>query len=131
MRGNADGLAKRQLLPALTPSISRARRKNASPPQKALWAALRRGLPEAGFRHEAPLGPYHADFCSHSAKLIVEVDGATHAESRTHDEARTRFLNNEGYRVIRFWNNDVMTNIAGVIAEIARNLPPEMRGSFA
>ncbi len=50
---------------------------------------------------------------------------------REKDEARTRFLNGEGYRVIRFWNNDVMTNVEGVIAEIARNLPSELRGSFA
>ena len=118
VRGNAEGLTKRQLLPALTPLVSRARRQNASEPEKAMWAALRRSLPGAGFRREVPFGPYHADFCSHAERLIVEVDGETHANSRAHDEARTRFLNAEGYRVLRFWNNDVMTNIAGVIAAI-------------
>ncbi|HEX8300227.1 MAG TPA: endonuclease domain-containing protein [Sphingomonas sp.] len=121
-------MTKRQLLPAITPTISRARRKNASEPEKAMWAALRRGLPQAGFRREVPLGPYHADFCSHAAKLIVEIDGATHADSRAHDEARTRFLNVEGYRVLRFWNNDVMTNAAGVIAAIEAALPSPLVG---
>ena len=77
------------------------------------------------------MGPYHADFCAHGARLIVEADDATHAERRDRDEARTRFLNAEGYRVIRFWNNDVMTNMDGVIAEIARQLPPDLRGSHA
>jgi len=77
------------------------------------------------------MGPYHADFASHAAKLIVEVDDATHAARRDRDEARTRFLNAEGYRVIRFWNNDVMTNVDGVMAEIAGNLPPELQGNLA
>ena len=131
VRGNEAGLTKRQLLPAATVFRSRELRRNAGPVELALKAALRRALPEAGFRHQAPFGPYHADFCSHAAKLIVEVDDATHAERRGRDEARTCFLNAEGYRVLRFWNNDVMTNIEGVIAEIARNLPPELRGNFA
>jgi very-short-patch-repair endonuclease len=131
VRGNEAGLTKRQRLPATTVFRSRDLRRNAGPVELALKAALRRALPEARFRHQAPFGPYHADFCSHGAKLIVEVDDATHAERRDRDEARTRFLNAEGYRVLRFWNNDVMTSIEGVVAEIARNLPPELQGSFA
>jgi len=131
VRGNAEGLTRRQLLPALTPTRSRELRRNAGPVERALWAALRRALPQARFRQQVPFGPYHADFCSHAAKLIVEVDDASHAERRDQDAGRTRFLNAEGYRVIRFWNNDVMDNIEGVLAEIARNLPPELRGSFA
>ena len=65
-----------------------------------------------------PFGPYFADFCSHGLKLIVEVDGGQHAETTERDGARTRFLEAEGYRVIRFWNNDVLGNIDGVIARI-------------
>jgi crossover junction endodeoxyribonuclease RuvC len=128
VRGNEDGLTKRQLLPASTVARSRDLRKNAGPAEKRLWAALRRGLPRAGFRHQAPFGRYHVDFCSHAAKLIIEVDDATHASRRDRDEARTRFLNSEGYRVIRFWNNDVMGNIDGVIATIRDALPRELRG---
>ncbi|NIJ21919.1 crossover junction endodeoxyribonuclease RuvC [Sphingomonas naasensis] len=131
MRGNAQGLTKRQLLPAATVFRSRELRRKAGPVERALKMALREALPAAGFRHQAPFGPYHADFASHAAKLIVEVDDATHAERRDRDAAWTAFLNAEGHRVIRFWNNDVMGNIEGVIAEIARSLPPELRGSLA
>ncbi|MCX8475216.1 MAG: DUF559 domain-containing protein [Sphingomonas sp.] len=106
-------------------------RRNAGPVENVLKAELRRGLPAARFRHQVPFGPYHADFCSHTARLIVEVDDATHADRRDRDAARTDFLSGEGYRVLRFWNNDVMSNIEGVMAEIARNLPSELRGSFA
>jgi very-short-patch-repair endonuclease len=131
VRGNKDGLTKRQLLPPSTVNRSRELRKNAGPPELKAWNALRESFPLARFRHQVPFGPYHADFCSHAAKLIVEIDDATHTERRDRDEARTRFLYGEGYRVIRFWNNDVMTNIDGVMAEIAQTLPPELRGSFA
>ena len=131
VRGNADGLTKRQLLPATTVFRSRDLRREAGPVERALKAELRQALPQAKFRHQAPFGPCHADFCSHAAKLIVEVDDATHAGRRDRDTARTAFLNAEGYRVLRFWNNDVMGNVEGVLAEIARNLPPELRGSFA
>ena len=128
MRGNEDGLTKRQLLPASTVARSRALRREAGPPEQALWGALRSAFPLAKFRHQVPFGPYHADFCSHTAKLIIEVDGETHAGREAHDAARTRFLNGEGYRVIRFWNNDVMQNIDGVIAEIAAQLPSPLGG---
>ncbi|QDZ06711.1 DUF559 domain-containing protein [Sphingomonas panacisoli] len=128
MRGNADGLTKRQLLPTSTVARSRALRKNAGGPERVMRRALREAFPEARFRHQVPLGAYHADFCSHAAKLIVEIDDATHAEKRERDEARTRFLNGEGYRVVRFWNNDVMGNLDGVIAEIANALPSLLVG---
>ena len=92
VRGNADGLTKRQLLPATTVSRSRALRRAAGPVENALKAELRRALPAARFRHQAPFGPYHADFASHAAKLIVEVDDATHADRRDRDAVRTAFL---------------------------------------
>jgi very-short-patch-repair endonuclease len=131
VRGNADGLTKRQLLPATTVHRSRELRRTAGPVELFLKAELRRVFPQARFRHQVPFGRYHADFASHAAKLIIEADDATHAERRAQDTVRTRFLNAEGYRVIRFWNNEVMTNIEGVLAAIARTLPPELRGSFA
>ncbi len=129
MRGNADGLTKRQLLPALTPFRSRDLRRNATEPEKHMRRALRSAFPEAKFRFQVPLGPYHADFCSHAARLVIEIDGATHAHSATSDKARTRFIEAEGYRVLRFWNNDVMTNIDGVIAAIADHLPHTLKGA--
>lgn len=121
-RGNAEGLTKRQQLPAATVARSRTNRRDAGPVENALWAALRRTLPHARFRRQVPMGVYHADFCSHGAKLVVEVDDATHAVRRDRDAVRTRFLNGEGYQVLRFWNNEVMTNLDGVLAEIAQHL---------
>jgi hypothetical protein len=74
------------------------------------------------------MGRYFADFCSHAAKLIVEVDGGQHAEAEGYDATRTRFLEGEGYRVVRFWNNDVLANVEGVIATIAAHIPSPLVG---
>ncbi|MES2339826.1 MAG: DUF559 domain-containing protein [Pseudomonadota bacterium] len=123
VRGNADGLTKRQLLPALTSVRSRELRKHSTEAEQCLWNALRRAFPFARFRFQVPFGSFHADFCSHGAKLIIEVDGGQHAIQAEADGARTEFPISEGYRVLRFWNNDVLENIEGVIATIAANLP--------
>ncbi|BBD99250.1 endonuclease domain-containing protein [Sphingobium amiense] len=120
--GKVRGLTRRQRLPALTVFRSRELRQNATEAEKRLWAMLRRTLPAAKFRRQVPLGPYFADFVSHSAKLVVEVDGGQHSEEG--DAARTAFLGAEGYRVIRFWNKDVMDNIEGVLTQIAATLTP-------
>jgi crossover junction endodeoxyribonuclease RuvC len=128
VRGNADGLTKRQLLPASTTARSRDLRKNAGDPERVMRRALREAFPEAKFRHQVPMGRYHADFCSHALKLIVEIDDATHALHGEHDEVRTRFLNDEGYCVLRFWNSDVMGNVDGVIVAIADHIAGTARG---
>jgi len=72
---------------------------------------------------QAPLGLYFGDFCSHGAKLIVEVDGDSHASTLEYDAERTRFLESEGYRVIRFTNADVMRNLERVLTAIMAHLP--------
>ncbi len=87
------------------------------------WSILRgRQLEGLKFRRQAPIGPYFADFACEGLRLIIEVDGAQHIERRASDDERTAMLENLGWRVIRFWNNDVITNIDGVadaiIAEI-------------
>ena len=66
------------------------------------------------------LGHYIVDFASHDARLILEVDGGQHAERADADARRTAFLEAEGYRVLRFWNNDVLGNIDGVLEVIQR-----------
>ncbi|WNO54697.1 endonuclease domain-containing protein [Stakelama saccharophila] len=118
VRGNADGLTKRQLLPARTVARSRELRRNATDAEKMLWRLLRETVPGAKFRRQVPLGPYFADFCSHAARLVIEVDGGQHAEAVAQDAARTRFIEGEGYRVIRFWNSDVQDNPNGVMTVI-------------
>ena len=96
---------------------ARRMRREKGPAERKLWYKLR-ALNRQGFqfRQQAPIGPYIADFCDHTAKLIVEVDGAQHGEPRgiANDKRRTRWLESQGYRVLRFWNNDVLTNIDGV-----------------
>ena len=71
-----------------------------------------------------PIGPYFADFACFGAKLIVELDGGQHADSADHDAARTSFIEAQGYRVMRFWNSDVMSNLDGVVQSIADALSP-------
>ena len=74
------------------------------------------------FNRQVPVGPFIADFAARSEKLIVEVDGGQHHERAAYDEARTRYLEAQGWRVIRFWNNDVLGNLEGVVATIERVL---------
>ena len=91
-------------------------RRQPTDAEHRLWQMLR-SLKSLGmhFRRQAPVGPFIVDFAWHSAKLIVEVDGGQHAELRASDDAqRTRWLNAQGYRVLRFWNNDVLRSPAGI-----------------
>jgi very-short-patch-repair endonuclease len=118
--------------------IARARRlrRDTTDAEKKLWAKLRdHQLEDAHFRRQYPIGSYVADFCCRQAKLIVEVDGGQHADD-PRDLIRTRYLESQGYRVLRFWNNDVLANIEGVVETIRETLrlhphpnpPPEGRG---
>ncbi len=96
-----------------------------TPAERKLWAYLRRDqLRAVNFRRQHCIGPYVADFCSPKAKLIIEVDGGEHMNQIEHDQERTAFLASKGYRVIRFWNHDVMNNMNAVIAAIMAALPP-------
>ena len=72
------------------------------------------------FRRQVPIGPYVADFACMAARLIVEVDGSQHGSDQGHarDQERTRWLEKEGYRVLRLWNNDITQNIEGVLETI-------------
>ncbi len=85
-----------------------------------LWSRLRRKqLHGFRFRRQQPIGPYFVDFFCPKAKLVIEVDGGgQHAMRETKDALRTRWLEERGYRVVRFWNNDVLANTDGVISTI-------------
>jgi very-short-patch-repair endonuclease len=71
------------------------------------------------FRRQVPLGRYVVDFLCEEARVIVEVDGGQHAERIEHDAARTQWLEAQGYAVLRYWNNDVLTNIEGVLTTLS------------
>ena len=102
-------------------STERARelRKNMPAPEARLWNLLRaEPLRVHHFRRQVALGPYYADFASHSAKLVIEVDGWTHATDAelAHDQRRDAFIRSEGYDILRVTNVDVMENPEGVMS---------------
>ncbi len=104
-------------------STARARelRRNQTRAEAKLWSALRnRQLAGLKFRRQVPLGPYVVDFFCTSASLVVEVDGGQHGvpDGRSQDARRTRWLESQGYRVIRFWTNEVSETLEGVLAVI-------------
>jgi len=107
---------------------ARALRRSETPAESRLRYALREKMPEAKFRRQVPMGPYFADLVSHRCRLVVEVDGGQHGETVEQDAARTRFLNGRGYKVLRFWNNEVMDNLDGVLERIDQNLPSPLAG---
>ena len=74
------------------------------------------------FRRQVPIGRYIADFVCHEARLIVEIDGGQHDRSSPREAERSGFLQSEGYRVLRFWNNEVLAKLDGVHAMIADEL---------
>jgi len=101
--------------------IARKLRREQTDAEQLLWSTLRsRQISGLKFRRQFPLPPYVADFCSEKARLIVELDGGQHAETIDDDEIRTEFFQRRGYRVLRFWNNDVLTNVEGVVEEILK-----------
>jgi very-short-patch-repair endonuclease len=91
--------------------------------ERKLWSRLRNAqLDGYKFRRQAPLGPYVLDFFCEAERLAVEVDGRQHAENED-DVRRTAWLITRGYRVVRFWNNDVLQNIDGVLEKLRLELP--------
>jgi len=90
-----------------------------------LWRVLRNRFQAVKFRRQQPIGPYIVDFVCHEARLVIELDGSQHAEqaARAYDAIRTQFLEADGFKVIRFWNNEVRANLEGVVQAIQLHLP--------
>lgn len=102
---------------------ARRMRKVPTPAEAKLWYQLRnRNMRGLKFRRQVPVGRYVVDFLCESAKLIVEVDGAQHAERLSEDAIRTTALEAMGYLVVRVWNGDVMNNVTGVLDGIWHTL---------
>ena|SRR5882724_2165595 len=100
--------------------VVRARRlrSNMTDAERKLWFALRdRRFTNFKFRRQVPVGPFIADFLCYDARLVIEVDGGQHAES-VRDSRRDQWLAANNFRVLRFWNNDVLMNIEGVLTLI-------------
>ena len=107
--------------PAGDELLDRARglRRLSTEAEKRLWSHLRgRRMDGVKFRRQVWLGPFIVDFVSIEARLIIEADGGQHAEAVDYDMRRSAWLAKEGFRVLRFWNNDVLTNTDGVLRMI-------------
>ena len=102
---------------------ARSLRSTPTDAEALLWHHLRdRRMANQKFRRQRPIGPYFADFACLEAKLIVELDGGQHTEAVAYDENRTRFIEAQGYRVLRFWNREVLTQIDAVRERILQAL---------
>ena len=98
-------------------------RKNQTDAEKSLWRYLRnRGLNGYKFRRQHPVGPYIADFVCVEKGLIVELDGGQHALRHEKDLKRSAYLEASGFQILRFWNNQVLKEIAAVLEVIASAL---------
>ncbi|GAB4577727.1 MAG: endonuclease domain-containing protein [Anaerolineales bacterium] len=106
---------------------ARQLRKALTPAERKLWALPRGDQLGGSFRRQHAIGPYIADFCAPRKKLIIEVDGGQHLEQEEYDKERTQYLESQGYKVIRFWNNDVIKDMDGVIRAIRNALAEEER----
>jgi len=105
--------------------FARKLRREATEAEVRLWSKLRRRqLAGVRFRRQQPIGPYIVDFFCPEAQLIVEVDGGQHADREAYDAAPTERLEERGFRVVRFWNNDALANTEGVLLTIVEALRP-------
>jgi len=94
-------------------------RKELTPAEGKLWAYLRGDkLNGVNFRRQHAIGNYIVDFVSIKKKLVIELDGTQHLEQAEYDVERTRYLESQGYKVVRFWNNQVENDINGVFQAI-------------
>ena len=104
-------------------NLARELRRRSTDAERKLWQLLRdRQIDGVKFRRQRSVGRYIVDFISFEARLIVEVDGGQHASTTILDKERSEWLESKGYRVVRFWNNDVLGNPEGVIDAIRRAL---------
>jgi very-short-patch-repair endonuclease len=105
-----------------TIGIARRLRANQTDAETVLWNRVRnRQIDGHKFARQVPIGPYVCDFVCRQRELVIEVDGGQHAESAS-DALRDRYLIAKGYRVLRFWNNDVLGNLEGVLTTIQSEL---------
>jgi very-short-patch-repair endonuclease len=107
---------------------ARALRKNQTLAETALWQRLRnREFCGHKFRRQVPIGPYVVDFLCKASRLIVEVDGGQHANQVHDDAARDTYLRGQGYQIVRFWNNEVLGNLNGVLESLTLTLSQRAR----
>ena len=107
--------------------LARNLRKNSTIQERRLWNLLKnRQFHNLKFKRQQPIGDYIVDFICKEAKIIIEIDGGQHNEPENieYDKTRTEYLNNLGYKVIRFWNNEIYENIEGVVLRLKEEINP-------
>jgi very-short-patch-repair endonuclease len=111
--------------PTLPRDTAHQLRANATEPEQKLWSKLRKGqLYGFQFRRQYSIGPFFVDFICLEAQLIIELDGAQHADQKEQDQSRSDFLRTNGYQMLRFWNSEVLSNVDSVVERIAEVLRP-------
>jgi very-short-patch-repair endonuclease len=118
-------MTERRTIDSFRRATARRLRANSTAAETLMWRELRK-LETKGthFRRQVPIGPYVADLACMASCLVVEIDGSQHGDepNKSRDERRTRWLEAEGYRVVRVWNNDVTENPTGVLEAIYAEL---------
>jgi very-short-patch-repair endonuclease len=110
--------------------LARALRTHATDAERLLWRHISRSQLGVKFRRQFPLGPYILDFVSLEVRANIELDGGQHFGSEA-DIERDKFVTSQGFTVLRFWNNDVLTNVDGVLDSIRRVLSRRVSTAFA
>jgi very-short-patch-repair endonuclease len=113
------------MLPRMDGPTARARRlrKHQTDAERSFWFAVRdRRFRGYKFRRQVWLGAFIADFVCVERRLVIEIDGGQHALARGYDAQRTAELQQLGYRVVRYWNNDVLSNLDGVLSNLVEKL---------
>lgn len=105
--------------------IVRKLRNNLTDAEKYLWCLLRMKNLGVKFRRQALIGNYIVDFVCYEKKLIIEIDGGQHADNKA-DIIRDEWLRSQGFKVLRFWNNEVLENRDGVVEKIMQELTPSL-----
>ena len=101
--------------------IAKRLRKNMTDAEKLLWSKIRNRQLGVKFRRQQPVGRYIVDFICFEEQIIIEVDGGQHSQNKE-DEIRDKWFMAKGFKVLRFWNNDVLRNIRGVVEDIREEL---------
>jgi very-short-patch-repair endonuclease len=106
-------------------SVAKHLRKQGTDAERLLWNRLRaRQIHGLRFRRQEPIGQYIADFLCYEVKMVIEVDGGQHAGQKQYDEKRDHWMASQGFRVLRFWDHEVLTNINGVLEKIMVQILP-------